>query len=218
MMELRCPDCCSPEVLPDQRNSPGARRCGNCNASFNRDSALVTVADAESDLGKCALPHPLFGLDRDAAAMVLNDPEGKVKPITPFSDADELNGLFEAALGAEVITAEFESAYVAIYPMSLANPQPLSAVEIGGGVVLIGSAMNLEQDRGEDPIAYTLRIMADILGKANELSASFGQAERRLDRIAEERNRGGRWDSVEFIEFVEGELRLSGRPVRDGNR
>ena len=77
--------------------------------------------------------------------------------------------------------------------------------------------MNLEQDRGEDPIAYTLRIMADILGKANELAACFGQAERRLDRIAEERNRRGRWDSVEFIEFVERELRLSGRPVRDGD-
>jgi hypothetical protein len=51
MMELRCPDCCSPEVLPDLRKSPGARRCGNCDASFNRDSALVTVADDESDLG-----------------------------------------------------------------------------------------------------------------------------------------------------------------------
>ena len=108
-MELRCPDCCSPEVLPDPRNSPGVRRCGNCNARFNHDSALVTVADAESDLGKSALPHPLFGLDRDVAAVVLNDPEGAIKPITPFSDADELNGLFEAALGAEIITSEFES-------------------------------------------------------------------------------------------------------------
>lgn len=75
--------------------------------------------------------------------------------------------------------------------------------------------MNLEQDREEDPIAYTLRTMVETLGKASELAVSFGQAERRLDRIAEERNRGGRWDSVEFIEFVERELRLSGRPIRD---
>jgi hypothetical protein len=176
----------------------------------------VTVADAEFDPAKGALPHPLFDLDPDAAAVVLNDPEGVIKRITPFSDADELNGLFEAALGSEVITSEFESAYVSVYPMSIANPQPLPAVEIGGGVVLIGSAMDLEQDRGEDPIAYTLRIIAETLGRANELSASFGQAERRLDRIAEERDRGGRWDSVEFIEFVERELRLSGRSIRDG--
>jgi hypothetical protein len=59
--------------------------------SFHRDVARVTVANAESDLGKGALPHPLFGLDRDAAGVLLND-------------ADELNGLFDAALGAEVIT------------------------------------------------------------------------------------------------------------------
>lgn len=202
-MELRCPDCCSPEVLPDPRKSPGARRCGNCNASFHRDSALVTVADAESGLPEEGPPpHPLFGLDWSAAAKALSDPEGVIKPITPFSEADELHGLFESALGVEIIICEFESAYISVYPMSIANPQPLPAVEIGGGVVLVGSAMNLEQDRGEDPIAYTLRIMAETLSRANELSASFGQAERRLDRIAEERNRGGRWDSVEFIEFV----------------
>ena len=216
-MELRCPDCYSSEVFPDPRKSPGARRCGNCSASFDRESALVTVADAETDFpGKGAPPHPLFGFDGDEAAVVLNDPEGVIKPITPFSDADELHGLFESALGAEIISCEFESAYISVYPMSIVNPQPLPAVEIGGGVVLIGSAMSLEQDQGEDLIAYTLRVMAETLGKVNELSASFGQAERRLDRIAEERNRRGRWGSVEFIEFVERELRLSGRPIRDG--
>ena len=45
--------------------------------------------------------------------------------------------------------------------------------------------MSLEQDREEDPIVYTLRIMTETLGKANELAACFGQAERRLDRIAD---------------------------------
>ncbi len=190
-MELRCPDCCSPEVVPDPRKSPGARRCGNCSASFNRDSALVTVADAESDLGKGVLPHPLFGLDRDAAAVVLNDPEGAIRPITPFSDADELHGLFESALGAEIVTCEFESAYISVYPMSIANPQPLPAVEIGGGVVLIGSAVNLEQDRGEDPIAYTLRIMAETLSRANELAAPLrpSRASAGPDRRIPERRR-----------------------------
>jgi hypothetical protein len=149
---------------------------------------------------------------------MLNNPEGAIRPITPFSDADELHGLFESALSAEIISCEFESAYISVYPMAIANSQPLPAVEIGGGVVLIGSAMSLKQDRGEDPISYTLRIIAETLGKANELSASFGQAERRLGRIAEERNRGGRWDSVEFLEFMERELRLSGRSIRDDGK
>jgi hypothetical protein len=115
----------------------------DCDTRFHRDSALVTVADAESDLPeKGTTPHPLFCLDRDAAAKALSDPEGVIKPITPFSGADELHGLFESALGAEVIACEFESACIAIYPMSIANPQPLPAVEIGGGVVLIGSVMS----------------------------------------------------------------------------
>jgi len=151
----------------------------------------VTVADAESDLGKGVLPHPLFGLDRDAAAVVLNDPEGAIRPITPFSDADELHGLFESALGAEIVTCEFESAYISVYPMSIANPQPLPAVEIGGGVVLIGSAVNLEQDRGEDPIAYTLRIMAETLSRANELAAPLrpSRASAGPDRRIPERRR-----------------------------
>ncbi len=148
---------------------------------------------------------------------MLNDPEGVINPITPFSDADELHGLFESALGAELITCEVESAYISIYPMSISNPQPLPAVEIGGGIVLIGAALNLEQGDGEDPIAYTLRIIAETLDKANELSARFGLAERRLDRIAQEMNRPGPWDDVEFIEFMVRELSLSGRPIRERN-
>lgn len=147
--------------------------------------------------------------------MALSDSEGAFNPITPFSDADELHGLFESALGAELITCEFESAYISIYPRSITNPQPLPAVEIGGGVVLIGAAMNLEQKDGEDPIDYTLRIVSETLDRVNELSARFGLAERRLDRIAEWMSRIERWDSVYFVEFVEEELRASGRQIRD---
>jgi hypothetical protein len=217
-MQLRCPDCCSPEVLSAPRKSPGALRCGNCRSSFHRDSALVTVADAEAEQSRDeTVPHPVFSLRRKPAADALNDPEGIIRPATPFSDADELHSLFESALGAEIITCELKSTCISIYPMSIVNPQPLPAVEIGGGVVLVGSAMNLGQDEAEDPISYTLRIMAETIGTANELSARFGLAERRLDRIAEEMNRPGRWDSVEFIEFMERELRQSGRPIRERN-
>jgi hypothetical protein len=35
--------------------------------------------------------------------------------------------------------------------------------------------------------------MTETLGKANELAACFGQAERRLDRIAEYLNADGKW-------------------------
>ncbi|HWO15235.1 MAG TPA: hypothetical protein VNM89_00800 [Solirubrobacterales bacterium] len=44
-MELRCPECCSPEVPTERR---GRLRCGNCGAGFERTEALVSVADAEA--------------------------------------------------------------------------------------------------------------------------------------------------------------------------
>lgn len=43
-MELRCPDCGSAEVI-DRRGDLG---CVNCGASFSRESAFVTLADAEA--------------------------------------------------------------------------------------------------------------------------------------------------------------------------
>lgn len=45
-MELRCPECCSPEVAEAKRGF--GLRCGNCGASFERGEALVSVADAEA--------------------------------------------------------------------------------------------------------------------------------------------------------------------------
>jgi hypothetical protein len=45
-MELRCPECCSPEVTLIDR---GTRlECGNCGAIFSREEAWVSVADAEA--------------------------------------------------------------------------------------------------------------------------------------------------------------------------
>jgi hypothetical protein len=45
-MNLRCPDCCSEETALIDRGTH--MECGNCGADFERDSALVTVADAEA--------------------------------------------------------------------------------------------------------------------------------------------------------------------------
>jgi hypothetical protein len=45
-MELRCPDCASPEVALIDRGT--CLECGNCGAGFTREEAFVTVADAEA--------------------------------------------------------------------------------------------------------------------------------------------------------------------------
>jgi len=57
--------------------------------------------------------------------------------------------------------------------------------------------------------------MAETLGKANELSACFGQPERRLDRIAEFMTRNRPWSGGDVCDFIDGELRASGRSVPD---
>jgi ribosomal protein S27AE len=45
-MELRCPDCASPEAaLVDRRTR---LECGNCGSTFIREEAFVSVADAET--------------------------------------------------------------------------------------------------------------------------------------------------------------------------
>jgi hypothetical protein len=52
-MSLRCPDCCSAGAAP---LDCGTRlECGNCGASFPREQALVTVADAEAQAGASRL-------------------------------------------------------------------------------------------------------------------------------------------------------------------
>lgn len=45
-MELRCPDCASPEVSDGEQ--VGALACGNCGARFERGEALLSLADAEA--------------------------------------------------------------------------------------------------------------------------------------------------------------------------
>jgi hypothetical protein len=71
-MELRCPDCCSPEVAPDSSAAEEGRQCLNCGARFSRESALVTVAEVEA-----SLPDPAADsacLDRLAAFLNRNRP------------------------------------------------------------------------------------------------------------------------------------------------
>jgi len=74
-MELRCPECCSPEVDPDPRGAADARRCGNCGARFSREAAFVTVAEAEA-LSSPA-PSSADGDLLDRLAEFLNGPEAR---------------------------------------------------------------------------------------------------------------------------------------------
>ena len=65
-MELRCPECCSPEVDLDQEGSAEARRCGNCGACFSREAAEALTSPA---------PPSADGALLDRLAEFLNGPK-----------------------------------------------------------------------------------------------------------------------------------------------
>lgn len=212
-MELRCPDCCSPEVREDER-SADALRCGNCGAHFQRDSAFVTVGDAERQ-PRDAVPRPLFTVNEKLAEIELRRGDGAITTISPYSDADELNHLLDGAQAAKIIGRERERAWISLHPLSIASPEPLLAVDSGVGPSLLGPELKLGQNDGEDPITYTLRVLAETVAEANGLAAELGADSARLDRIAAYMNRPGQWNGGDVCEFVATELDQSGRRLLD---
>jgi hypothetical protein len=216
MMELRCPECVSPEVEPaDLDQITDERRCGNCGARCPRHEALVTVLDAETPRVDPS-PPPLFSFDAERAEFMLRQELGPLATINPHSDADELNGLLDGARGIDIILAERERAALYIYPMSLSEPDPILAVDPGVGPTLLGDPLKLRQGEGEDPITFTVRFLSEALEEANALAAGRAADSARLDRIAGRINVPCEVQGADFLEFVEGELRASGRPIDVG--
>ena len=120
---------------------------------------------------QASLPQP-FRFDRGLAAVELTDPDGDLWPINAYSDADELNLLAEAAQEGGVLVAERPPpARLYVYPMSLAEPEPILAVNPGRGPTLLGHAVQLRPAEAESPIEYTLRLLADLCADANALAA-----------------------------------------------
>lgn len=213
-MELRCPQCCSPEVEPDPQGSDQERRCANCGERFSREAALVTVLDAEAHQPD-AKPQPLFAFNPMLAAVELGRLGGAIATASPHSDADELNVLLDGAQAAGVISAERERARLYVYPLSVGEPEPLLAVDTGAGPALLGCSLELRQHEGEDPISFSVRILEELTEEANGIAAGRAADSARLDRIAAYMNRPRQWNGGDVCEFVAAELRQSGRTLLD---
>jgi hypothetical protein len=145
-MELRCPDCASPDVAPDPQGSADERLCGNCGARFLRDSCLVTVADAEAEaaIHVCATARPApqrFRFDGEKAGAQLLDPDGDLWPVNAYSDADEIHSLVATALDVDVIVHAGSRATLYVYPLALSEPDPLVAVDGGGHPMVLGHSL-----------------------------------------------------------------------------
>jgi hypothetical protein len=66
-----------------------------------------------------------------------------------------------------------------IYPMSIAEPDPLLAVDCGVGPTLLGHELRLRERAGESPLEFTLRLLEEITAEANCLLQRRAAAARR---------------------------------------
>jgi hypothetical protein len=209
-MELRCPQCCSPEVEPDPQGDEEARRCANCGERFERESALVTVLDAEEHRTE-AMPKPLFTFNPKLAEIELRRLVGAISAADPHCDADELHQLLDGAQVVGIVSASRARAKIYIYPLSLSKPDPILAVRLGTGPPVLGYELKLRQERGEDPISFTVRFLEETVAEANRLAAGRAADSERLDRIAAFMNSTREWNGGDVCEFVARELHEGGR-------
>ena len=187
-MKLRCPECSSTEA--DSLIELGSRiECDNCGTEFAREEALITVAEGERDLRPETTGQELFDLDHRRAAFDLRNLEGAISPVSPHSDPDELNALVDDALFARVIRRARPDVCLAIYPLSLSDPEPILAVNPSSGPTLLGWSLKLRQHNGENPVDFTVRVLDQIVEQANALAGSYHADSARLDRIASYMNR-----------------------------
>ncbi len=209
-MQLLCPDCCSEEVGPHPDPMARDLRCANCGATFDREEAHVTVAEAEAHLGDQA-PDELFELDAERARSELSDLDGAIRVIDTFADADELHRLLDDAQEEGVIRARRETATIAVYPMSIVEPDPLLAVYPGHGPTILGFDMKPRLRDDEDPVAFTIRILEGIVDEANELAAGRAADSGRIDRIAAFLNANRPWNGGDVCDLLASEILASGR-------
>jgi hypothetical protein len=113
----------------------------------------------------------LFNFDRAAAERSLADPDSALWPVNAYSDADELNALLEAAQACGAIARFRPRARIYVYPLSIAEPEPLLAADPGAGPTLLGHSLKLAEREGESPLEFTLRLLEELTDEANALAA-----------------------------------------------
>jgi hypothetical protein len=131
---------------------------------------------------------PMFALNEQklraafAASKEGNEPEGYgwVSPFDPLSiDADELHRIVDNCLERGIIDKADERAMMAIYPLSLSEPEPLLSVNPGEGPLLLGGSVvfNVGDERG-DQVEESIAVLSAMVEAANALYAESEAAKR----------------------------------------
>jgi hypothetical protein len=171
MIVPRCPDCLSPAIEPDPHSDTGRWRCDNCGERFDLETAFIQLREAE-DFRSEMESEPMFHLHRDLAEMELRVPDGALRALNPYSDVEELHRVLDAATASGAIEPRRAGAALHAYLHPGAQQHPVLGVDPGLGAELIGPELALRPAPGEDPISYTLRWLAQIVGAANNLLAA----------------------------------------------
>lgn len=209
-MQLLCPECCSEDVDTHPARAAAELRCANCGADFDLDEAHLTVAEARSRLSD-PVPEELFVLDAARARAELGDPDGAIRVIDPFTEADALHQLIDAAQAKDIVRGPGGRVAISVYPLSAAEPDPLVAVDPGTGPTLLGFDLKLSGRDGEDPVAFTIRVLESTVEEANRLAAGRAADSERLDRVAAFLNANRPWNGGDVCQFLAAEIVASGR-------
>lgn len=159
-------------------------------------------------------PQNEFSFDREQAAADLIGPEDALWSVNACSDADELNDLLEAAQNKRLIVAR-RHGRLFVYPLSIREPDPLLAIVVVGGPALLTHELALSDRDGEDPIAFTLRLLAHVVALANKALSEALADSAALDRITAFMNRPGPWSGGDVCDVVARELKATGRELLD---
>jgi hypothetical protein len=108
-----------------------------------------------------------FNFDRAKAERSIRDPDGPLWPVNAYTDADELDSLIQAALDSGTIAR----ARLYVYPLSLSEPDPVPVYDPGHGRAFLGHPLKLREREGEDPVAFTLRLLEDLAAEGNALAS-----------------------------------------------
>jgi hypothetical protein len=95
--------------------------------------------------------------------------------------ADEIHQVVDDCLSAGIIERPSHHASLAIYPLSMSDPEPILAVDPGfGGPLLLGGSVEFRIGDVADDVDATSTVLANLVDQANRIVAEAAHSYRGL--------------------------------------